>query len=153
MIYKVKLTHSVDVFVEAATEDDLMDWMNRTTPAEALEQSEQKAESSYSEEVLCMVNGYADIVLKSSYEKALTENIQYLSRYITVTEPIKKSILTHIEEYINNKKIIAYYIDKIDFYKDWKLMGYDKKDADALLKSKNEFMILPENAGIVRFQI
>lgn len=93
MIYKVKLTHSVDVFVEAATEDDLMDWMNQTTPAEALEQSEQKAESSYSEEVLCMVNGYADIVLKSSYEKALTENIQYLSRYITVTEPIKKAFL------------------------------------------------------------
>lgn len=153
MIYKVRLTHSVDVFVEAAAEDDLMDWMNQTTPAEALEQSEQKAASNYYEEVICTVNGCADIVLKSSYEKALTENIQYLSRYITVTEPIKRSILTHIEEYKNNKKIIAYYIDKIDFYKDWKSMGYDKKDADALLKSKNEFMLLPENAGIVRFQI
>jgi hypothetical protein len=153
MIYKVRLTHSVDVFIEAATEDEIEDWMMQTIPAKALEQSNYEATSDYSEEILCEVNGTPDIVLESAFEKALQENIQYLSKWIPVTQAIKDRVMKHMKDYKKNKIIIEFYHDKDDFYEDWKGIGYTEKEADILLKNEVEFMFLPEDAGIARFNI
>lgn len=153
MICKVRLVHAVEVYVEAATEGEIEDWMMQTTPAEALEQSNHEATSDYSEEILCEVNGIPDIVLESAFEKALQENIQYLSKWIPVTEAIKDRVMKHMKDYKKNKNIIAFYHNKDDFYEDWKGVGYTEKEADILLKNENEFMFLPEDAGIVRFNI
>lgn len=99
MICKVRLVHAVEVYVEAATEGEIEDWMMQTTPAEALEQSNHEATSDYSEEILCEVNGIPDIVLESAFEKALQENIQYLSKWIPVTEAIKDRVMKHMKDY------------------------------------------------------
>lgn len=66
---KVKLSYSVELFVEAKDENQLLEWLNQTTPAEALERARENnagyVEEDFSEEIICHVddNSVVDISL------------------------------------------------------------------------------------------
>ena len=64
---KVKLTYSVELFVEADSEEAIYDWMNQTTPEEAAKQvkdNNRHISEDYSEEVICFVRDDSDTDLK-----------------------------------------------------------------------------------------
>jgi len=63
---KVTLTYSVTVFVEADNEEQIYDWMNCTTPKEALEQcrDDMYIEQDYSEELECFVRDDSEVNIK-----------------------------------------------------------------------------------------
>ena len=50
---RVCLTHSVTVTVEAENEDKLQEWLNETTPREAMKKSKGSCDVEYGEVVLC----------------------------------------------------------------------------------------------------
>lgn len=54
---KVRLTHTVELFVEGKSEDQISDWLSRTTPEEAylLSYDNSQPKSDYSEEIVCYV--------------------------------------------------------------------------------------------------
>lgn len=56
MKVKVRLTHSVEMLVEAASNEQLLDWLNTTTPIEAADQANTFVEQNYSEEIICHVS-------------------------------------------------------------------------------------------------
>lgn len=64
---KVRLTYSVEMFVEGDSEEAITDWMNCTTPdeAKALAGNNYVTED-YSEEIICCVrdDSVADYVIK-----------------------------------------------------------------------------------------
>lgn len=80
---------------------------------------------------------------------------KYLSGYIKVTEKIKKSINRHINRYNLSGNVCAWYSDWEDFCSDWcDECGYTRTEARALFHGgKGEFMTLPDNNGIIRFEI
>lgn len=83
------------------------------------------------------------------------DSINYLERYVKVTDDIKKRIERHAKRYEINAEICAWYKDFSDFCSDWcDKCGYTKTEARRLLHGGiGEFMYLPDNLGIVRFSI
>ena len=69
MIQKVRFTYTVDVFIKGDSEDQIMDYMRNTTPAEAFREASKSGhyvEDAYDEFVL------ADIMPDSDYDIDLT---------------------------------------------------------------------------------
>lgn len=55
---KVRLTHTVEMFVEGPSEDKITDWLCATTPQEAKDCAYQNGKfvcEDYDEEILCIV--------------------------------------------------------------------------------------------------
>ena len=52
---KVKLTYSVEMFVEGESEEAIVEWLNCTTPTKAKSLAENYVEEDYSEEIICHV--------------------------------------------------------------------------------------------------
>ena len=66
---KVKLTHTVTLFVEGESEDQIRDWLVQTTPEEAYllaYNNGKQAESEYDEDIVCVVrnDSVVDYVIK-----------------------------------------------------------------------------------------
>ena len=80
-------------------------------------------------------------------------SIDYLSKYIKLTETIKQKIERHARRYNIKAEICAWYLDWEDFCSDWcDDCGYTRTAARKLLHGGNgEFMYLPDGYGIVRF--
>ncbi len=83
------------------------------------------------------------------------QSIDYLNRYIDLTDDIKQKIEKHAQRYVINAEICAWYSDWKDFCSDWcDHIGYTRKQARKLLHGGiGEFMFLPNGNGIVRFVI
>lgn len=58
---KVKLTHTVEMFVEGTSEEAIMDWMLFTTPQEAKEMAIHPVDEHYDEEIVCMIREDSDV--------------------------------------------------------------------------------------------
>lgn len=52
---KVRLTRTVELFVEGETEDDIMDWLVGITPEEAYLIADGNAEEEYKDEIVYFV--------------------------------------------------------------------------------------------------
>lgn len=54
---KVRLSYTVEMFVEGQSEETVMDWLNSTTPTEAKELAKDKdmVHEDFSEEIICNV--------------------------------------------------------------------------------------------------
>jgi hypothetical protein len=66
---KVKLTHTVELFVEGESIDQIQDWLARTTPEEAYllaYDNGGQPDSEYDEEIICEVrnDSVVDYVIK-----------------------------------------------------------------------------------------
>ena len=71
---KVKLTYSVEMYVEGESEEAIIDWMDRTTPMEAKNLAENNfatgksrfVTEDYSDEIICHVqdNSVVDYVIQ-----------------------------------------------------------------------------------------
>ena len=53
---KVRLTYSVDLVVEGDSEEDIYDWLNRTTPEDAYRFADGDVDENYDEEILCVIS-------------------------------------------------------------------------------------------------
>ena len=82
-------------------------------------------------------------------------SIDYLNRYIKLTEAIKQKIEKHARRYNIKAEICAWYSDWEDFCSDWcDDHGYTRTEARKLYHGGiGEFMKLPDGNGIVRFVI
>lgn len=61
---KVKLTYSVELFVEATDEDSILDWLNDVTPWEAKDKARDNGhvvDEDFEEEILCFVKEDSDV--------------------------------------------------------------------------------------------
>ena len=58
---KVRLTRTVELFVEGKDEDAIMDWLRCTTPEEAEKLTNGEIEDSYDEEIICWVRDDSDV--------------------------------------------------------------------------------------------
>ena len=83
------------------------------------------------------------------------QSIEYLSKYINLTEEIKQKIEKHAQRYNIEAKICAWYADWNDFCTDWcDDCGYTKEEAKQILHGGiGEFMTLSDRCGIIRFVI
>lgn len=80
------------------------------------------------------------------------DSIQYLQKWIKVTDSVRDSIGRHLKRYPYLGNITAYYKDWDDFCSDWTAIGYTKIEARKIFHGgKGEFKQLPEGLGIVRF--
>lgn len=61
---KVRLTHTVTMFVEGDTEDMIQDWLNSTTPSGAKKLCSNYVEEDYSEEIICEVRDDSNVDYK-----------------------------------------------------------------------------------------
>ena len=52
---KVRLTYSVEMFVEGESEEAIVDWLNCTTPTEAKSLAENYITEDYEDEIICHV--------------------------------------------------------------------------------------------------
>lgn len=52
---KVRLSYTVELFVEGESEETVKDWLNSTTPTEAKELANNMVYEDFSEEILCNV--------------------------------------------------------------------------------------------------
>lgn len=52
---KVRLTHTVELFVEGKDEEAIMDWLAQTTPEGAIRAADGNVTEEYDEEILCEV--------------------------------------------------------------------------------------------------
>ena len=50
--YKIKMTHTVELFVEAENEEQVLDWMNTHTPDEI---KEKIGYHYYDDEIICSI--------------------------------------------------------------------------------------------------
>lgn len=66
---KVRLSHTVEMFVEAESEDAVMNWLDSTTPAEAKELAKDKNQvyENFRDEIICNVreDSIVDYVIDS----------------------------------------------------------------------------------------
>ena len=53
---KVKLTHTVWMYVEADSEETVQDWLLSTTPDEAVKMASGAVDQDYDEEIVCYVS-------------------------------------------------------------------------------------------------
>ena len=61
---KVRLTHTVELYVEGKSEDQIRDWLVQTTPEEAYllaYNNGKQAESEYDEEIVCVVRDDSEV--------------------------------------------------------------------------------------------
>lgn len=61
---KVRLTHTVTLFVEGKSEDQIQDWLNNTVPTEAYllaYNNDGKPDSQYDEEIICEVRDDSEV--------------------------------------------------------------------------------------------
>ena len=58
---KVRLTRTVEMFVEGKDEDAIMDWLRETTPEEACLLATNGINQSYDEEIVCCVRDDSDV--------------------------------------------------------------------------------------------
>ena len=68
---KVRLTHTVELYVEGKSEDQIQDWLAKTTPEGAYLSTYENSEvySDYTEEILYTVRDDAEVdyVIKEEY--------------------------------------------------------------------------------------
>ena len=83
------------------------------------------------------------------------ESIDYLSKYVDLTDEIKHKIKIHAKKYSVEEKICAWYSDWEDFCLDWcDGCGYTRTQVRKIYHGGiGEFMKLPNGKGIVRFVI
>jgi hypothetical protein len=53
---KVRLSHTVKMFVEGESEDAIQEWLLCTTPEEAVNIAFNAVDQEYEEEIICYVN-------------------------------------------------------------------------------------------------
>ena len=53
---KVRLTRTVEMYVEGKDADAIMDWLRGTTPEEAYQLANGSVDEYYDEEIVCQVN-------------------------------------------------------------------------------------------------
>lgn len=58
---KVRLTHTVTMFVEGESEEAISEWLLRTTPQEAADLAENRVYTSYDEEIVCYVREDSEV--------------------------------------------------------------------------------------------
>ena len=59
---KVRLTHTVTLFVEGKSEDQIQDWLAKTTPIDAyLSADGYGVDSEYDEEIICVINDDSEV--------------------------------------------------------------------------------------------
>lgn len=58
---KVRLTRTVELFVEGKDEEAIMDWLRQTTPEQAYLLTDGVADDSYDEEIVCVVRNDSDV--------------------------------------------------------------------------------------------
>lgn len=58
---KVRLTHTVEMFVEGESEEKIMDWLYSTTPQEAVDVATKMVDVSYDEEILYTVRDDSEV--------------------------------------------------------------------------------------------
>lgn len=58
---KVRLTRTVELFVEGKDEDIILDWLRETTPEAAYLLTDGNVEDSYDEEILCSVSEESEV--------------------------------------------------------------------------------------------
>lgn len=68
---KVRLTHTVELYVEGKSEEQIQDWLAGTTPEEAYllaYDNGKQVESKYDEEIVCVVrnDSNVDYVIKEN---------------------------------------------------------------------------------------
>lgn len=63
MVAKVRMTHTVELFIEGETEDDIQDWMNNHTPEEVVRNGKYNTED-FDDEIICWVSGDPDVVVE-----------------------------------------------------------------------------------------
>jgi hypothetical protein len=64
---KVRLTRTVEIFVEGSSEDAIMDWLRQTTPEQAYMLTDGNVDcDTYDEEIVCCVrdDSIVDYVIK-----------------------------------------------------------------------------------------
>lgn len=81
--------------------------------------------------------------------------MDYLKKFITVTEKIRQAVEEHCDKFGIPVAICEYYKDYNAFYGYWcGTAEYDVADVGRMLASEvGEFMVLPDNQGIVMFEI
>jgi hypothetical protein len=52
---KVRMTHTIEFFVEGKSEDSILDWMNGVTPEQARELINDVDYEEYAEEIICPI--------------------------------------------------------------------------------------------------
>lgn len=80
----------------------------------------------------------------------------YLSQYINVNKVLEGKIDRHIKRYGLSGDVCAYYSDWEDLCSDWcsAPLYYTRTEVRNLLhNSSGEFMVLPNELGIIRFVI
>lgn len=86
-----------------------------------------------------------------------SRNRSYLSDWIPVSPDLLSRIRKHAKRYDLSGEICAWYADWEDFCEDWcDGCGYSRTKARKLLHGgsrEGEFMTLPGNLGIVRFEV
>ena len=89
-----------------------------------------------------------------SREKMDEASIKYLSNYIELTDELKQKIEEHAAEYMIKPEVCSYYKDYEDYESDWASLNYSKEEIKDLLSNyPGEFMILPNDLGIIRFTV
>ena len=58
---KVRLTHTVEMFVEGESEEAIQEWLLCTTPQEAKEWARNPVDESYDEEILCQAREDSEV--------------------------------------------------------------------------------------------
>lgn len=58
---KVRLTQTVEMFVEGESEEAIMDWLYSTTPDEAADLATNMIDICYDEEIICPVADDSDV--------------------------------------------------------------------------------------------
>lgn len=65
---KVRLTHTVTMFVEGESEEAIQEWLLCTTPEEAVGMAHNAVDQEYEEEIICEVreDSEVDYVIKET---------------------------------------------------------------------------------------
>ena len=58
---KVRLTRTVELFVEGKDEDTILDWLFATTPEQAYLLTNGSVEDQYDEEIVCFVRDDSEV--------------------------------------------------------------------------------------------
>ena len=80
-------------------------------------------------------------------------SIDYISKYMEVTDEHIDAIIRHCSKYKLKPKVCAWYKNVDDFYSDWMEIGYTKEMADRLLNDCKEEFQKFKNGNIIRYEI
>ena len=58
---KVRLSYTVEMFVEGESEDAIQEWLLNTTPQEAQDLALNTVDEEYEEEIICFVDDNSDV--------------------------------------------------------------------------------------------